>query len=43
MLMTKTKSRTKIGKDVLLKAFRTMCTAKTMAEVYEEHFKVVVK
>jgi 2-oxoisovalerate dehydrogenase E1 component len=45
MLMTKAKpkARTKVGKDVLLEAFRLMCTAKTMAEVYEEHFKVVVK
>jgi len=43
MDMTRTKTKTKVGKDVLLKAFRLMCTAKTMAEVYEEHFKVVVK
>ncbi|MCB9285224.1 MAG: tungsten formylmethanofuran dehydrogenase [Lewinellaceae bacterium] len=41
--MTKTKAKPAVGKDVLLKAFRLMCTAKTMAEVYEEHFKVVVK
>jgi 2-oxoisovalerate dehydrogenase E1 component len=43
MLMTKTKAKPKVAKDILLKAFRLMCTAKTMAEVYEEHFKVVSK
>ena len=43
MTKAKPKARTQVGKDVLLKAFRLMCTAKTMAEVYEEHFKVVVK
>ena len=28
-----------IDKEVMLKAFRLMCTAKTMTEVYEENFK----
>ncbi len=32
-----------ISSDVLLKAFRLMATAKTMAEVYEENFEVVSK
>ncbi len=41
--MNKTKTKAKVDKSVLLKAFRLMCTAKTMTEVYEEHFKVVVK
>lgn len=32
-----------IAKNILLKAFRLMATAKTMTEVYEENFKVVSK
>ncbi len=32
-----------IAKDVLLKAFRLMATAKSMTELYEENFKVVSK
>ena len=32
-----------IAQKTLLKAFRLMATAKTMTEVYEEHFKVVSK
>lgn len=32
-----------ISKEILLKAFRLMCTAKTMTEVYEENFKFVSK
>jgi len=32
-----------IDKDILKKAFELMATAKTMAEVYEENFKVVSK
>ena len=39
--MIKTKS--KIAKDILLKGFRLMATAKSMTEVYEENFKVVSK
>ncbi len=39
--MLKTKS--KIAKNVLLDAFRLMATAKSMAELYEENFKVVSK
>mgnify|MGYP001795587441 FL=1 len=39
--MLKTKS--KIAKGVLLDAFRQMATAKSMAELYEENFKVVSK
>ena len=33
------KPNIKIKKNVLLQAFRTMATAKTMTEVYEENFK----
>lgn len=36
-------SPAKIDQSVLLKGFRHICTAKTMAELYEEHMKVVVK
>ncbi len=36
-------TRYDIDKDTLLDAFRLMCTAKTMAEVYEENFKFVSK
>ena len=32
-----------VDKDILLKAFRLMCEAKTMAEVYEANMKVVSK
>ncbi|RMD72161.1 MAG: thiamine pyrophosphate-dependent dehydrogenase E1 component subunit alpha, partial [Bacteroidetes bacterium] len=32
-----------VPKEVLKRAFRLMCTAKTMAELYEAHFKVVSK
>lgn len=32
-----------VDKDILLKAFRLMCTAKTMTEVYEENMKLVSK
>ncbi len=32
-----------IAKNILLKAFRLMATAKTLTEVYEENFKVVSK
>ncbi len=32
-----------ISKEVLLRAFELMCTAKTMAELYESHFKLVSK
>ena len=35
--------KTAIAKKTLLKAFRLMATAKTMAEVFEEHFKFVSK
>jgi 2-oxoisovalerate dehydrogenase E1 component len=37
------KTEAMIEQDILVKAFRLMCTAKTMAEVYEENFKVVSK
>ena len=30
-------------KDILKKAFSRLCTAKTMAELYEENFKQVSK
>ena len=33
----------KIDQSILLKGFRHICTAKTMAELYEENMKVVVK
>ncbi|WP_304157058.1 thiamine pyrophosphate-dependent enzyme, partial [Mesonia mobilis] len=33
----------KISKDILKKAFTTLCTAKAMTELYEENFKVVSK
>jgi 2-oxoisovalerate dehydrogenase E1 component len=36
-------TKTQIDKDILKKAFELMATAKTMAEVYEENFKVVSK
>ncbi len=39
MLLTKFE----IEKDTLLKAFRLMCTAKSMAELYEDNFKFVSK
>jgi 2-oxoisovalerate dehydrogenase E1 component len=39
--MIETKSL--ISKEILLNAFRLMCTAKTMTEVYEENFKFVSK
>lgn len=32
-----------VSKEVLLRAFRLMCTAKTMTELYETHFKQVSK
>ncbi len=32
-----------ITKELLEKAFKTLCTAKSMAELYEENFKVVSK
>ncbi len=32
-----------VPKEVLKRAFRLMCTAKTMAELYEAHFKLVSK
>ncbi|WP_299183671.1 thiamine pyrophosphate-dependent enzyme [uncultured Aquimarina sp.] len=34
---------TTIGKEVLKKAFSTLCTAKSMTELYEENFKIVSK
>lgn len=33
----------KITKDILLKAFKNLVTAKSMTEIYEENFKVVSK
>ena len=33
----------KITKDIVLKAFKNLVTAKTMTEIYEENFKVVSK
>ncbi len=36
-------AKDKIKKDVLVKAYALMATAKTMTEVYEENFKVVSK
>jgi len=32
-----------MNKDIILKAFKNLITAKSMAELYEEHFKVVSK
>jgi len=32
-----------IAKEVLKKAFETLCTAKSMTELYEENFKTVSK
>ncbi len=37
------KTKRMIAKDILLKGFRLMATAKSMTEVYEENFKVVSK
>jgi len=37
------KSRARIAKKTLLKAFRLMATAKSMTELYEENFKLVSK
>ncbi|MCO6475052.1 MAG: tungsten formylmethanofuran dehydrogenase [Phaeodactylibacter sp.] len=37
------KAKTRISKEVLVKAFRLMATAKAMAEIYEENFKFVSK
>ena len=37
------RTKTKISKKVLLKAYRLMVTAKTMTEIYEEHAKVTSK
>ena len=36
-------SKKSIAKKRLLEGFRIMCTAKTMAELYEENFKIVSK
>ncbi len=36
-------TRNDLDKEILLDAFLKMCTAKTMAEVYEENFKFVSK
>ncbi|SDB55220.1 2-oxoisovalerate dehydrogenase E1 component [Flavobacteriaceae bacterium MAR_2010_188] len=33
----------KIEKDILERAFKTLCTAKAMTEIYEENFKLVSK
>lgn len=32
-----------ISKDIFIKAFRNLCTAKAMAELYEENFQIVSK
>ncbi len=37
------KAKTRITKEALMKGFRLMATAKTMAEIYEENFKLVSK
>ena len=37
------KAKTRISKEVLLKGFRLMATAKAMTEIYEENFKFVSK
>lgn len=42
-ILTMVKTKTQIPKDVLLRAFQLMATAKTMTEVYEAHFKFVSK
>jgi 2-oxoisovalerate dehydrogenase E1 component len=39
----KEKKTTKIGQDVLLKAWELMCTAKEMTNIYEENFKFTSK
>ncbi|MEM9889071.1 MAG: thiamine pyrophosphate-dependent enzyme [Bacteroidota bacterium] len=39
MLLTKSR----IGKDILSKGFQLLCTAKAMAELYENNFKLVSK
>lgn len=36
-------TKTEISRDILLKAFRLMATAKAMTEIYEAHFKFVSK
>jgi len=41
--MIKSTSKPLVGKKILKDGFRLMCTAKTMAEVYEDHFKLVSK
>jgi 2-oxoisovalerate dehydrogenase E1 component len=43
-ILTKTMvSKLRTGKDVLLKAFRLMATAKTLAEKYEANKEVTAK
>lgn len=37
------KTKINIDKEILLQAFRLMATAKSMAELYEENFKIVSK
>ncbi len=37
------KNKSKIAKKTLLRGYRLMATAKAMAELYEEHFKLVSK
>lgn len=41
--MTLSTTRSRVSKDLLLRAFQLMTTAKTMTEVFEENFKVVSK
>ena len=40
---TSSKKQTNVSKETLLTAFRLMATGKTLAEKYEENFKVVSK
>lgn len=43
MAGTKKKNENSVPKDILLKAFRLMCTAKSMAEIYEKNAAVTAK
>jgi 2-oxoisovalerate dehydrogenase E1 component len=42
-MSSKPRAASAIDKDLLLRAYRLMTTAKTMTSVFEEHFKVVSK
>jgi 2-oxoisovalerate dehydrogenase E1 component len=43
MLTTELKTKITIEKDILLRGYKTLVTAKSMAETYEENFRFVAK